>query len=64
LTGLVYSGRVLCRLAYIARDGSTVELSSAERDRLMLRDRDVRRAVVRASKMYGSGGTLVLLQRP
>jgi hypothetical protein len=64
LTGLVYSGRVLCRLAYIARDGSTVELSSAERDRLMLRDRGVRREVLRASRMYGTRGTLVLLHHP
>jgi hypothetical protein len=57
-------GRVLCRLAYIARDGSTVRLSSAARDRLLLKDRAVRREVLRASKMYGSRGTLVLLDPP
>jgi hypothetical protein len=53
----------LCRLAYIARGGRTVNASNAERDRLMLRG-EVRREVVRASKMYGPHGTLVLLRRP
>jgi hypothetical protein len=39
-------------------------LSTAERDRLLLADRDVRRAVVRASKMYGTAGTWILLNPP
>jgi hypothetical protein len=39
-------------------------LSTAERDRLILRDRAVRRAVVRASRMYGSHGCYVLLDVP
>jgi hypothetical protein len=39
-------------------------LSTAERDRLILRDRDVRREVVKASRMHGTEGRLILLDRP
>jgi hypothetical protein len=63
-TAAVTLGGVLCRLAYIARDGRTVELSTAERNRLLFRDRDVRREVLRASRMYGPRGRLILLREP
>jgi hypothetical protein len=53
--------RRVLRLAYIGRDGSTVELSSAERDRLLFQDRAVRREVLKWSRMNGGRGTLVLL---
>jgi hypothetical protein len=54
---------VLCRVAYVTPDGRRVYLSGAERNKLMPRDREVRREVVRAAKMYGPHGTLVLLRR-
>jgi hypothetical protein len=39
-------------------------LSRAERDRLLLADRDIRREVIRASRMYGTEGRLLLLKPP
>jgi hypothetical protein len=53
-----------CRVAYLTCDGRTVELTSAERAAVMLADRQARRAVLRASRMYGTRGTLVLLRDP
>jgi hypothetical protein len=53
----------LCGLAFIEH-GRVVDLSSAERDRLILADRDVRREVLRASRMHGTSGRLILLRRP
>jgi hypothetical protein len=54
----------LCRVASFNSTGRRVELSKAERDRMMLADRDVRREVLRASRMYGPHGCLIILREP
>jgi hypothetical protein len=57
-------GRVLCRLAYIAHDGRTVSLSNDEHDKLMARDPEIRREVVKWSGMGGGRGRVLLLRSP
>jgi hypothetical protein len=53
----------LCPVGFLD-GGRVVLLSTAERDRPLLRDRAVRREVVRASRMYGTRGRLILLDKP
>lgn len=54
----------LCGLAFVDERGHVVDVSTAERDRLILRSPENRREVVRASRMCGTSGRLILLRRP
>jgi hypothetical protein len=53
----------LCPVGYLD-SGRVVMLSTAERDQLILRDRAIRREAIRASRMYGTKGRLLLLDVP
>jgi hypothetical protein len=57
---------MLCALAFVDEHGRTVRLSDRERDRLMREREDVRRAVVKWSRMdtRREKGTVILLERP
>jgi hypothetical protein len=54
----------LCGLAFVASDGSTVDLSASEQAAVMLADREVRREVLRRSAQFGGRGRVIWLKPP